>query len=66
MCTEGWCVRLWQKGLRESGGNCLKYLIKWWNRKEGRGNKDLKKKGAGGCKPPYKLCIKKSRKGVPQ
>ena len=48
MCTEGWCVRLWQKGLRESGGNCLKYLIKWWNRKEGRGNKDLKKKGAGG------------------
>ena len=29
--------------------NCLKYLEKGWNRKEGRGDKDLKKRG-GGCK----------------
>ena len=34
-------------------GDCLKYLIRGWNRKEGRGNKDLKKgtswiKGGGG------------------
>ena len=25
------------------GENCLKYLIRGWNRKEGRGNKDFKK-----------------------
>ena len=24
-------------------GNCLKYLKRGWNRKEGRGNKDFKK-----------------------
>ena len=31
--------------------NCLKYLEKVWNRKEGRGDKDLKKRGGGGeCK----------------
>ena len=28
--------------------NCLKYLEKGWNRKEGRGDKDLKKRGGGG------------------
>ena len=27
----------------EGGGNCLKYLRRRWNRKEGRGNKDFKK-----------------------
>ena len=32
---------------REGGGNCLKYLERGWNRKEGRGNKDLKKGGGG-------------------
>ena len=29
----------------EGGWNCLKYLKKGWNRKEGRGNKDFKKGG---------------------
>ena len=29
----------------EGVGNCLKYLKRGWNRKEGRGNKDLKKMG---------------------
>ena len=24
-------------------GNFLKYLKKWWNRKDGKGNKDFKK-----------------------
>ena len=49
MCKEGWCVGLGQEGgsLRESGGNCLKYLKRGWNRKEGRGNKDFKKGGGG-------------------
>ena len=32
-------------GLREGGGNCLKYLKSGWNRKEGRGNIDFKKGG---------------------
>ena len=27
------------------GGNCLKYLKRGWNRKEGRENKDFKKGG---------------------
>ena len=38
MCMEGWCVGLEQEGgcLRESE-NCLKYLKKVWNRKEGSG-----------------------------
>ena len=35
-------------GLREGGGNCLKYLKSGWSRKEGRGNKDFKKWGEGG------------------
>ena len=34
-------------GLREGGGNCLKYLKRRWSRKEGRGNKDFKKWGGG-------------------
>ena len=49
-------------------GDCLKYLNRGRNRKEGKGNKDFKK-GAGklgqsvdtrkmreGLEPPYKLC----------
>ena len=54
------------RGLREGGGNCLKYLKRGWNRKEGRGNKYFKKEdnlgqGVGalkrmGAEPPYKLC----------
>ena len=44
---EGWCVRLGQEGdcLHEGGGNCLKYLKRWWNRNEGSRNKNLKKGG---------------------
>ena len=38
------------KGLREVRGNCLKYLKRWWNRKEGRGNKDFEM-GVGGETP---------------
>ena len=33
------------RGLREGGGNCLKYLKRGWNRTKGRENKDLKKRG---------------------
>ena len=29
--------------LCEGGGNCLKYLKRRWNKKEGRENKDFKK-----------------------
>ena len=29
----------------EGVGNCLKYLKRGWNRKEGRGNKDFIKRG---------------------
>ena len=39
-----------RRGLHEGGGNCLKYLKRGWNRKDGRGNKDLKE---GGLEPPY-------------
>ena len=31
--------------MREGGGNCLKYLKRRWNRKEGRGHKDFKRGG---------------------
>ena len=31
--------------MREGGWNCLKYLKRGWNRKEGRGNKDFKEGG---------------------
>ena len=69
MGKEGGCVGLGQKGLREGGGNCLKHLKRWWEKKEGRQNKDFKKgwqagsrgeclkKGGGGLEPPYELCI---------
>ena len=56
-----------RRGLREGGGNCIKYLKRGWNRKEGRGNKKLKKEGGDklgqgvgtlkrGLEPPYELC----------
>ena len=31
--------------LHEDGGNCLKYLKRGWNRKEGKGNKDFTRGG---------------------
>ena len=43
MSKEGWCVALGQEGLREGGGNCLKHLKSWWEKKEGRQNKDFRK-----------------------
>ena len=56
--------------LREHGGDCLKYVKSGWNRKEGRGNKDLKNGGGGGklgqgvdalkrgLEPPCELWVK--------
>ena len=41
----GWLVGLGREGLCEGGGNCLKYLKRGWNRKDGKGNNDLKKGG---------------------
>ena len=49
-------------GLREGGGNCLKYLKKGWNRKEGGGNKVFKK---GGGKPSQGLGALKRGTGTP-
>ena len=43
-------------GLRESGGNCLKYLKRGWDRKDGRGNKDFKKGASAGSRS---WCLKK-------
>ena len=68
MGKEGGWVGLGQEGLREGGGNCLKHLKRWWEKKEGRQNKDFKKgwqagsrgeclKKGGGLEPPYELCI---------
>ena len=37
-----------RRGLREGRGNCLKYLKRGWNKKDGRGNKDFKRGGGGG------------------
>ena len=37
-------------------GDCLKYLKREWNRKEGRGNKDFKKWGQAGSRGE---CLKK-------
>ena len=71
-CVRKVGVGLVQEGLREGGDNCLKYLKRRWNRKEGQGNKDFKKGGGklgqgvgalkrGGMEPPYELCsFKKS------
>ena len=36
---------LGQEGLREDGRNCVKYVKREWNRKEGRGKKNFKKWG---------------------
>ena len=36
--------------MREHEGNCVKYLKKGWNRKEGRGNKNFKKRGQAGSR----------------
>ena len=36
-----------RRGLREGGGNCVKHFKRGWDRKEGRGDKDFKKGGAG-------------------
>ena len=55
----------------KGGENCLKDLKRGWKRKEGKGNKDLKKGGGkldqgvgalkrgGGLKPPYELWTKR-------
>ena len=42
--------------LCEGGGNGLNYLKKGWNRKEGKGHKDLKKGGQAGSRGG---CLKK-------
>ena len=42
--------------MHERGGNCENYLKKEWNRKEGRGNKNLKKQGQAGSRGG---CLKK-------
>ena len=34
----------------EDGGDCVKYLKRGWNRKEGRGTKNFKKRGASWVK----------------
>ena len=62
MCKEG-CMWVWilhRSGLREGGGNCLKYLKRWWNRKEGKGNKGFKKGAQAGSRGG---CIKKGDGG---
>ena len=38
-------VGLGQEGLSEGWGNCVKYLKRRWNRKDGMGNKKIKKGG---------------------
>ena len=53
---------LGQEGLCEGWGNCLKYLKMGWNRKEGRGSKDLKREGGIGSKDG---CLKKKGAGTP-
>ena len=50
--------------LRQGGGNCLKYLIRGWNRKEGR-EKKFKKKGGGGHAGSRDGCLKKGGTGPP-
>ena len=55
----------------DGGGNCVKYLKRGWNRKEGRGNKDFKKGGQagsrGGClkKRGVRNCICGKRQSFP-
>ena len=47
------------------GGDCLKYLKRGWNRKEGRANKDLKKKWGGGKLDQVVYALKKGVAGTP-
>ena len=42
----------------EGGRNCVKYLKRRWNRKEGRGSKNFKKRGQAGARGG---CLKKRR-----
>ena len=44
---DGWFVRLGLQRVARGweGGVCLKFIKMGWNRKEGRGNKNLKKGG---------------------
>ena len=50
MCKEVGVLDYGRRGLHEGGGNCVKYLKRGWNRKEGRENKDFQG-GRGGGKP---------------
>ena len=50
-----------RRGLREGRGNCLKYLKRGWNKKDGRGNKDFKGGGGGGQAESRSGCLKKGR-----
>ena len=58
----GWSD-LGTRGLGEGGGDCLKYLKRGWNGKEGRGNKDFKN-GAGQVRSRGG-CLKKGVGGTP-
>ena len=57
-----------RRGLHKGGENCLKYLIRGWSKKEGRGKKDLKKVGGkawskGGCLMYIQMFIYEFRYG---
>ena len=43
-------IRLEQEGVALGWGDCVKYLKRGWNRKEGRGNKKFKKEGQAGSR----------------
>ena len=43
--------------MRGVGENCVKYLKTGWNRKEGKGNKDLKQREGGGVGTPLRTMI---------
>ena len=51
-----------KKGSCESERNCLKYLKRGWNKKEGRGNKDFKIEVQDGSRGK---CLKKVGAGTP-
>ena len=46
--------------MRESGENCVKYLKRRWNRREGRGKENFKK---GGGKLGQGVGVLKKKKG---
>ena len=48
--------------MHKGGGNYLKYLKRGWNRKQGRGNKDCKRRRQAGSRGG---CIKKGGPGTP-